>query len=150
MDFGWLESQGLIEKSTFSANQVTSNLKRAQRDLVTAKTNLSIDEEWAYTIAYHAMLRAGRALMFAFGYRPKGKDPHRAVVEFCKAILGDEFQQLTARFNRMRVKRHDFIYEPERPIPKTEAAKSIESAEEFVKQITHTIKESSRQQRRSG
>ncbi len=45
---------------------------RIQRDLRTAKADLPIDEEWAYTIAYHAMLRAGRALIFASGYRPKG------------------------------------------------------------------------------
>jgi len=141
MDFRGLESQGLIEKSTFSLKQIKSNLGRARRDLATAKANLNIDEEWAYAIAYHAMLRAGRALMFSFGYRPKGKDPHRAVVEFCKEILGEEFQRLTARFNRMRVKRHDFIYEPERPIPRTEAAKSIKSAEEFIQEIIHVVKE---------
>ena len=73
--------------------------------------------------------------MFASGYRVKGKDQHKTVVEFCAGTLGEEFQHLTARFNRMRVKRHDFIYEPERPIPKTEAAQSIESAEQFVHEI---------------
>jgi uncharacterized protein (UPF0332 family) len=145
MDFRGLESQGLIERATSSLKQITSNLKRARRDLATAKANLNIDEEWAYTIAYHAMLRAGRALMFSLGYRPKGKDPHRAVVEFCKEILGEGFQELTARFNRMRVKRHDFIYEPERPIPKTEAAKSIKSAEDFVTEIIRAVKDRSPQ-----
>ncbi len=64
-----LEAQGLITKATFGVKQVTSNLHRAERDLRTAKANLAIDEEWAYTIAYHAMLRAGRAFMFASGYR---------------------------------------------------------------------------------
>lgn len=139
MDLKQLEAQGLIEKASLSDKQVLSNLDRARKDLVTSKANLSIDEEWAYTIAYHAMLRAGRALMFASGYRPKGKDQHRTVVEFCASILGHEFQQLVTSFNRMRVKRHDFIYQPERPIPKTEAAKSIESAERFVAEIIRRI-----------
>ena len=39
----------------------------------------------------------------------------------------------------MRVKRHDFIYEPERPIPKTEAKQSIESAEQFVNEILRRL-----------
>jgi len=60
MDLKRLETQGFIEKGNFSGGQITSNLNRAQRDLRTAKANLKIDEEWAYTIAYHAMLRAGR------------------------------------------------------------------------------------------
>ena len=54
-----LEKLGLIEKARFNPNQVKANLNRARRDLATSKANLKIDEEWAYTIAYHAMLRAG-------------------------------------------------------------------------------------------
>jgi uncharacterized protein (UPF0332 family) len=142
MDLKRLEAQGSIEKASVSAKQITSNLNRAQRDLRTAKANLTIDEEWAYTIAYHAMLRAGRALIFASGYRPKGREQHKTVVEFCAEILGSQFQHLTTRFNRMRVKRHDFIYEPERPIPKTEAVKSLESAEKFVEEISQRIEKS--------
>jgi len=99
MDLKRLEAQGLIEKASFSTKQITSNLNRAQRDLRTAKANLRIDEEWAYTIAYHAMLRAGRALMFASGCRPKGRDQHKTVVEFCAEILGIQFQHLITRFN---------------------------------------------------
>lgn len=134
-----LEAQNLIEKGKFSGGQIKSNLNRAQHDLRTAKTNLEIDEEWAYTIAYHAMLRAGRAFMFALGYRPRGKDQHKTVVEFCSESLGKDFRHLTIRFNRMRIKRHDFIYDPERPIPKTEAVKSLESAEQFVQEIIQRI-----------
>ena len=139
MDLKRLEAQGLIEKANFNAGQIKSNLNRAHRDLLTAKANLKIDEERAYTIAYHAMLRAGRAFMFASGYRPGGKDQHKTVVEFCSESLGKDFQGLTTRFNRMRLKRHDFIYEPERPIPKTEATQSLESAERFVREITAKI-----------
>jgi len=40
----------------------------------------------------------------------------------------------------MRVKRHDFIYEPERPIPRTEAVKSLESAEQFVRKISVMVR----------
>jgi len=123
------------------------NLNRAQLDLRTAKANLKIDEEWAYTIAYHAMLRAGRAFMFASGYRPRGKDQHKTVVEFCSESLGKDFHYLTTRFNRMRLKRHDFIYDPERPIPKTEAVKSLESAEQFVQEINQRIENLNPQKR---
>lgn len=139
MSLKLLSSHGLLEKVAVSKKQVTSNVVRAKKDLITAKTTITIDEEWAYTIAYHAMLRAGRALMFANGYRPKGKDQHKTVVEFCAEVLGEEFRSLTSSFNRMRIKRHDFIYEPERPIPRTEAAKSLESAERFVAEISRRI-----------
>jgi len=142
-----LESQGLIERVNFNDKQIVSNIKRAEKDLLTAKANIKIDEEWSYTISYHAMLRAGRALMFSLGYRPKGKDQHKTVVDFCAEILGDDFRNLTERFNRMRIKRHDFIYEPERPIPRTEAEKSLESAERFVKEIMDKIQKANPQKK---
>jgi hypothetical protein len=50
--------------------------------------------------------------------------------------LGGEFKHLVNRFNRMRIKRHDFIYDTEKPIPRTEAIHSLESAEQFVMEIT--------------
>ena len=56
------------------------------------------------------------------------------VVEFCSESLGKDFQHLTTRFNRIRVKRYGFIYDLDRPIPRTEAAKSLESAEIFVEE----------------
>ncbi len=77
--------------------------------------------------------------MFASGYRPKGKDQHKTVVEFSAEMLGGEFKNLVNRFNRMRIKRHDFIYDTEKPIPRTEAVHSLESAEQFVKEITARI-----------
>ncbi len=137
-----LKSQGLIEKVKYSEKQILSNIKRAHKDLITAKKTIKIDEEWAYTISYHAMLRAGRALMFFSGYRPKGKDQHKTVVDFSVETLGQSFKNLTDRFNRMRIKRHGFIYEPERPIPLTEATKSLESAEKFVREIMDKIQKS--------
>jgi len=142
-----LESQGLIEKIKFSDKQIVSNIKRASKDLITAKANIEIDEEWAYTISYHAMLRAGRALMFSMGYRPKGKNQHKTVVDFCEEILGEDFKNLTERFNRMRIKRHDFIYEPERPISRTEVKKSLENAEKFVREIIDKIQKANPQKK---
>mgnify|MGYP001603043604 CR=1 FL=1 len=76
-----LKAHGLIEKINFSDKQVAANINRARKDLITAKATVELDEEWAYAISYHAMLRAGRALMFSMGYRPKGRDQHKAVVK---------------------------------------------------------------------
>jgi uncharacterized protein (UPF0332 family) len=134
-----LERLGRAEKARVNDRQVKANLRRAGRDLDTARKTLDVDEEWAFTISYHAMLRAGRALMFSMGWRPKGREQHKTVVEFCADVLGDEFKNLTDRFDRMRRKRNDFIYEPERPIPRTEAEQSLESAQKFVGQIREKI-----------
>ncbi len=39
-------------------------------------------QDKAYTIAYNAVLQAGRALKFSQGYRPDGANQHVSVVKF--------------------------------------------------------------------
>lgn len=140
MDLKRFENLGLIEKISPNRKQAFSQLERARRDLLTSAANLPIDEEWVYTIAYHAMLRAGRALLLAHGYRVRGKDQHKTVVDFSATMLGPEFSRLTIRFNQMRMKRHAFIYDAEKPVTCTEAEKSLKSAGEFVDEIANRVK----------
>lgn len=141
MQFVELEEKGLIGGTETSFKQIYNFLSRSRKDLQTSKDNLSIDEEWSYAIAYHAVLRAGRALMMSFGYRPRGRDQHTTVVRFTSIVFGDQFKDLIRNFDRMRRKRHDFIYEPDRPIPRQESEQSIRDAEALVKQIWLFIKE---------
>ncbi len=141
MQFEELEEKGLIQKIRINFKQIYKFLLRSRKDLQTSKANLMIDKEWSYAIAYHAMLRAGRALMMSFGYRPRGRDQHATVVRFTTVVFGDKFKDLVRNFDRMRRKRHDFIYEPDRPVPKQEAEQSIKDAEALVKQIWSFVEE---------
>ena len=140
MQFDELENKGLIRRTKINFKQIYNFLSRSRQDLQTSKSNLSIDEAWSYAIAYHAMLRAGRSLMMSFGYRPLGKDQHATVVRFTSIVFGNEIKGLIQNFDRMRRKRHDFIYEPNRPIPRQEAEQAIADAEELVKQIWLVVK----------
>ncbi len=82
-----LERQGLIRKLPVDRKKVDDALAHARRDLATAGTILANDQDWAYTIAYNAVLQAGRALMFSKGYRPDGANQHVAVVKFAELFL---------------------------------------------------------------
>ncbi len=140
MQFDELENKGLIRRTKINFKQIYNFLSRSRQDLQTSKFNLTIDEAWSYAIAYHAMLRAGRALMMSFGYRPLGKDQHATAVRFASVVFGNEIKELIHKFDRMRRKRHDFIYEPNRPIPRQEAEQAIADAEELIKEIWRVVK----------
>lgn len=140
MRFEELENKGLIRETKINFKQIYDFLLRSRQDLQTSKANLSIDEAWSYAIAYHVMLRAGRSLMMSFGYRPLGKDQHATVVRFTSIVFGNEFKDLIHKFDRIRRKRHNFIYEPNRPIPRQEAEQAIKDAEELLKQIKFVVK----------
>lgn len=139
MSYEELERKELIERIITETKQVEEQLRQALKDLATAQANMHIDEEWAYTISYQAMLRAGRALMASEGFRPKGKEQHKTVVQFVSEILGEDYKALITQFDHMRRKRHDFIYEPDRHITKYEAKNALENAQKLVNGLVEFI-----------
>lgn len=135
-----LENKGLIKRVEINFNQIVAALSRSKQDLKASRTNLSIDNAWSYAIAYHAMLRAGRSLMMSFGFRPITKDQHATIVRFTSIVLSNKYKDLTNKFDRMRRKRHDFVYEPNRPISRQEAEQAVADAEELVNKIWSIVK----------
>ena len=130
----------LIKKQRPDFKQIEYQLKRALRDLKTAESNLSIDSTWAFAIAYHAMIRASKALMFSRGYLPTTKQSHKTIVEFTKLIVGKSYENLVNRFNRMRRQRHDFIYNSKNHITSNEAKSSIKTAKQLIEEIIILVK----------
>lgn len=116
-----------VEKEEFDT-------RLAEKDLITAKHNLeSKDYEWAISIAYNSVLRAGRSLMFSLGYRPVGKEHHKHVFEFL--IQTELDNPLTEYFDRIRKKRNKFVYGIIEEISKQNAEEIIQKAEQFVHKI---------------
>ena len=104
----------------------------ARRDIDTARTLLSTDCDWAYNIAYNAVLQAGRALMFAKGYRPDSANQHISVVKFAGLFLGEGDVLI---FDRMRRKRHSSVYDAVGVISAAEAEFAVSAAEALVQKV---------------
>ncbi len=131
----------LIKNQTPDFKQISYQLQRSLKDLKTAEANLKIDLTWALAIAYHAMIRAGRALMYSKGYLPTTKRTHKTIVEFTKLILGHEYGALVSKFNRLRRKRHDFIYDSKNHITHSEAKSSLDTAKKLIDKIIDLVKQ---------
>jgi hypothetical protein len=56
-----LERQGLIKKLPVDKKKVEDAVLHARHDIETARVVMQTDWDWAYTIAYNAVLQAGRA-----------------------------------------------------------------------------------------
>ncbi|MDG6257478.1 MAG: HEPN domain-containing protein [Methanomicrobiaceae archaeon] len=123
-----LRREGLIRPLPVDARRVADALALARRDVATARAMLTVNSDWAYTIAYNAMLQAVRALMFSRGYRPVGSHQHVAVVRYAELNLERKW---SVQLDRMRRKRHVSVYDTAGTIPETEAANAVARAEEF-------------------
>lgn len=80
------------------------------------------DSDWAFSIAYNAILQATRALMFEKGFRPAaGEGQHKVAVQSAEIALGDKFQNEIHMFDKMRSKRHRVIYDVSGLVSRAEA-----------------------------
>ena len=133
-------AKGLLKRQESSFNAVEKLVLRAYKDLKSAEANLRIDEGIAYTIAYLAMLRAGRAFMLLKGFRPVDGYQHKTVVEFTAHFLGEKYKNIVSHFDKMRRKRNIFTYAIDVSISQTEANNAFDIAVKFVDLIKETIK----------
>lgn len=136
-----LRERGLVEESRPDFRQVSGLLGRATQDMATARATISIDKEWAYIIAYQAMLRATKALVMAEGWRVKGRDQARTFVTLIGELLGEEERQLVNGFDRMRRKRQDFMEEPQTPIPRYEVEGALKDAQMLIGKLKELARE---------
>ena len=127
-----LEREGLIKKLPVGRKKVTDSMVLAHRDVNTSRILLASDQDWAYTIAYNAILQAGRALMFAHGYRPDGANQHISVVKFAELYLEEKDAVV---FDRMRRKRHSSVYDTAGAISEAEAEFAVGQAELLIRTI---------------
>lgn len=118
------------------ARKVRDALLLAKRDITTAKNILHQDADWAFNIAYNAILQTLRAFMFSKGYRPDGSNQHVSVVRFAELYFD---RDVVIIFDRMRRKRHASIYDTAGTISSNEAKTAITTAEEIFKDVQKRI-----------
>ncbi|MGE5264134.1 MAG: HEPN domain-containing protein [Acidobacteriota bacterium] len=135
MPFEQLIQQNRIKAYKARPEEIRRLLQVAARDLATAEHNLPEDHDWAYGIAYNAVLQASRAFMLAKGYRPRGGEQHSTVVQFVEEALGKKYVSQIALFDQMRRKRHRIIYEMTGLVSKQEAEQGVTFAKKFVEEI---------------
>lgn len=131
--------KGFLKHQSVNFKQIEKQMVRAKKDIETANHVIDYDPEWGTTIAYQAMLRAGRALIFSNGYLPSDGQQHKTVVEITNILLGKEYALLVEKFERMRRNRNTFFYESDPFGTLTDAKLSIEAASQLILAIQKLI-----------
>ena len=137
MSFEELEADGLVKKAPIDPEKVNDSLELARRDIQTAESVESHD--WAYNIAYNAMLQSSRALMFSLGYRPAGRNQHVSVVRFIEKAMGEEYRETVVLFDRIRRNRHISVYDTPGTISESQADNAIDKAKELLLAVEERI-----------
>lgn len=132
--------KGLLKPQPANFKQIENQMARAEKDLKTGIKIMDDDPEWGATIAYHAMLRAGRALLFSKGYLPANGAQHKTVVELTQTLLGKNYSLLVTKFEKMRRRRNVFFYDLDPFGSSTEAENALKTASELISVIKTLIR----------
>jgi uncharacterized protein (UPF0332 family) len=139
-DWGEYLKKGLVKAQRPNFGQIEQQIVRAEKDLKTFELVIGSDPEWACTIAYQAMLRMGRALMFSYGYLPADGQQHMTVVQITGKLLGKSFDLLIQYFDRMRRNRNVFFYDSLDTNNEAQAKKAHETAGSLLKVVKDRIR----------
>jgi len=139
MSYSDLEAEGLIVKARIDNRRIADSLDLARRDIETAESVIGKSCDWAYSIAYNAMLQSARALMFSLDYRPAGRNQHVSVVRFAEEALGKNHKETVLLFERMRRNRHISVYETPGTISETQAKNAIANAKRLLAAVEKRI-----------
>lgn len=136
------ELERKIKSCPIDFKKVHHLIQRAKKDLSSAQLLKNQDLEAAYTLLYDCILHAGLAYMTMDGRRPDVRGKHVTVIEYIRYALGEKYENQIQFYDRMRRKRHQFIYEPG---PSVCTEKEFQDSEKIVKEfliiISDKIKE---------
>ena len=139
MNLSDLLAEDRVKKVQPDRKQAEECLRAAERDVRVSRKMLAEDFDWAFSVAYNAMLQSARALMFADGYAPVGENQHKITVDYADVKLGSRFREKIELFDDMRKKRHKAVYEKVGAISEYEARHAIETAEDFLRKVREKL-----------
>ncbi len=135
-----LREQGLIKTVPVDRKKIQDARDLALRDIATARSILANNQDWAYTIAYNAVLQAGRVLMFSTRLPPGWSKPACFCGEICRMF---SLTKMTASFfYGTRRKRNSSVYDTAGSITESEAKFALREAEDLVGKIFAVIDKS--------
>ena len=113
-----LKAAGKLKEEKVGFILIEGLLKDALKDIQEAKIIIRLGERGPFLLAYQAMLKAGRSLLF----------------------LGASFKTLAEQFETMRRKRNELIYEFGGLLSRAEVEASLKDAEEWILAVVTKVK----------
>ena len=128
-----------IYRHRASPEEIKRLLELADRDVRMARRTIAEDWDWAFSIAYNAVLQSARAFMYSQGFRPAAEQGHKNTFAFLHAALGEDLASTIGYFDRMRKKRNQAIYDVAGLITEKEAKAILKHAIAFVDAIKERL-----------
>ena len=136
-----LVANQLLEPRPRDSQLVGKWLARSERDKNLARDVLAdVDRDRAMAVAYEAGFRACAGIVNLSGFRITSQPGHhRAAIEACAAVLGQDSRPLLRRLDAARRFRNETLYGDAPPAAKSELAGLISDVSELLKMVASRL-----------
>lgn len=134
MSFEGLLRARIIEPVKVTPREIGELLAVARRDIRVAQAMTTTDLDWAFAIAYNAILQLSIAYMNSQGFRPRGEGSHYNTFRFMAEALPEEGATIK-RLQKLRKKRNMTVYEATGLVSEKEARDVIDFAQRYYDEI---------------
>ena len=134
MSFEELLRKRAVERVDVTPREIAGLLDVAKRDTRTAQALTMTDLDWAFAIAYNAILQLSIAYMHSQGYRPRGEGKHYNTFRFMEEAFPED-SAMIKRLQKLRKKRNTTIYEQPGLVSEKEAHEVIAFATRYYDSI---------------
>lgn len=149
MSFEELLRRRAIEQVKVSRREIAGLLEVASRDTKTAEMLTMSDLDWAFAIAYNAILQLSIAYMNSQGFRPRGEGKHYNTFCFMEEAFPDDATMIR-RLQKLRKKRNVTIYEQPGLVSEKDAHEVIAFASRYYDMIFDRLPKDVRDMARKG
>ena len=136
-----LVREGSIHPFRATREEMARVMDIARRDLAEAEKIQDSSLDWAFPIAYNAVLQACRAYMFHKEYRRASSEAHKATFQFMQIAVDESMKPTIDYFDRTRKKRHRVIYDEPGLVTEKETQQLIKKAREFLEYTERILKD---------
>lgn len=143
MSFEELLKQRAIEHVKVTPREIAGLLELARRDTKTAHGLTVTDLDWAFVIAYNAILQLSIAYMNSQGYRPRGEGKHYNTFRFMEEAFPEDAVMIR-RLQKLRKKRNTTVYEQTGLVSETDARDVIAFSSRYYDMIFNRLPKSVR------
>lgn len=135
MNFEKLLEDRIIEPIEVTRDEIAYLLGVARRDIKTGQDLAYTNLDWAFAVAYNAILQLSIAYMNFLGYRPRPGAKHVNTFKFMEKAVPKEEQRMIKRMQQLRRKRNITIYERAGLVTEKEAREIIDFASRYYKDV---------------
>lgn len=139
--------EGKLDNISSDFKEAEKFFVSAEQDIDCAFKNKETSKNWSFVILYQAAIKIIKGLLISEGLRAKGESQHITFLQTGEELIGRNFKDLFEFLDKMRRKRHRFIYDADETITDVDLEKGFRETKHLLGLVKDYIRKKNPQRK---